>query len=325
MNTLSVSTCPVCFRNSLYGTFCQSCGAYFDHYDYDLDDGEIILERKKPLSLGLMWLVNHCRYNIYKLNLNQVIGATGSPGSCKSYSGLSFCDEMDKTFELERVLFPGIEYIKVFASPNLKRGQWIEWDDAGLGAPSREFWSDLNRAVGMVAQSSRFRQIGLWITLPDKSFLDSQPRKLIDIHLEFIKRKDDRDPAQAWIYQCETNRKTGKIYYKHPILYHPDYGHRKLDIIRFYDLPRESLYKPYEEKKHKYMMDFYKNLHERLERGGLKMTQPQARTLDIAVQLWDEKGYTRKSLADRIGIHEKSLSRAIKQARLKVYGTIEDT
>src|SRR6266704_2427218 len=136
-----------------------------------------------PITLGQLgpgekWLVDHIKHNVNVMKLNRVITAVGPPGAGKSWTGLEIGMQVDPTFNIDRVVFPGLDYIRAVANPELGIGSFIEWDDAGLGAPSREFWSMLNRAVGMVAQSSRFRRLVLWVTLPDKSFLDSQPRKL---------------------------------------------------------------------------------------------------------------------------------------------------
>lgn len=265
---------------------------------------------------GEAWLVEHIRYNVEVLHLNRVITAVGPPGSGKSWTGLRIGSLCDPKFGIDRVVFPGLDYIRAIANPELTYGSFVEWDDAGLGAPSREFWSLLNRAVGMVAQSSRFRRLVLWITLPDKSFLDSQPRKLVDIHLEFLKRTKVDEPIAARIYLPETNARTGKIYYKHPRI---DNGHgpEVLDIIRFKTPPSPELSDAYMELKARYMMGFYKGLVDEIETGGISMDDRAARMLLLLIQYAKQLGKTKRQVAAGLGIRPDSLSRALRKAHEK--------
>lgn len=276
-----------------------------------------------PVGLGETWLVNHIRYQVNVMRLNRVITAVGPPGSGKSWTGLRIGSLCDPTFDISRVVFPGLDYIRTVANPDLGIGSFIEWDDAGLGAPSREFWSLLNRAVGMVAQSSRFRRLVLWVTLPDKSFLDSQPRKLVDIHLEFMRRVRPDEPVAARIYLPETNAKTGKIYYKHPRMDNGR-GPEVLDMIRFAEPPPVTLSDLYEGRKSRYMMAFYKGLVDEIETGGISMDDKSARMLLLLVNYGLQLDKTKQQIAAGLGIHPFSLSRALRRARQKTGLTESD-
>lgn len=271
-------------------------------------------EPEPAMGPGEAWLVEHIRHHVLTMHLNRVITAVGPPGSGKSWTGLRIGSLVDPGFSIARVVFPGLDYIRAVADPNLKYGAFVEWDDAGLGAPSREFWSLLNRAVGMVAQSSRFRRLVLWITLPDKSFLDAQPRKLVDVHLEFLRRTSPTEPIAARIYLPETNARTGKIYYKHPRI---DNGHgpEVLDMIRFPNPPAPAISDAYEELKKRYMMDFYTGLINEIETGGISMDDRSARMLLLLVQYAADLGKTKRAVARALGIHPNSLSRALRKAR----------
>lgn len=272
---------------------------------------------------GEAWLIEHIRHNVFTMKLNRVITAVGPPGSGKSWTGLRIGGLVDSSFTIKRVVFPGLDYIRAVADPELSIGSFVEWDDAGLGAPSREFWSMLNRAVGMVAQSSRFRRLILWVTLPDKSFLDAQPRKLVDIHLEFLKRDQPDEPIAARIYLPETNAKTGKIYYKHPRIDNGN-GPEVLDIIRFYGRPPEALTEAYEVYKAKYMMDFYRGLVDEIETGGVRMDDRAARMLLLLVNYGNQLRKAKNQIAKALGMHPNSLSRALRKARQKT-GLTEST
>jgi hypothetical protein len=264
---------------------------------------------------GIRWLLEHVRHSVFKMKLNRVITAVGPPGSGKSWTGLLIGSILDPEFNVDRVVFPGLDYIRAIANPDLGIGSFVQWDDAGLGAPSREFYTQLNKAVGLVAQSSRFRRLIVWLTLPDKSFLDAIPRKLVDVHLEFISRKQPEDPVEARVYLPRTNPKKGNIYYEHPRIYHPDQGTQALEIIEFRTFPPKALSDAYENKKHDYMMGFYRDLAENLDTGGVRITDHTAKILLV---LWDygqKLGKTQADIADAIGIRRDSFNRALRKAR----------
>src|SRR3989304_9335794 len=121
--------------------------------DTGIDAGAVAPESKR--GQGESWLVEYLKYSVTEMRLNRVITAVGPPGSGKSWTGLRVGSLCDPKFGIERVVFPGLDYIRAVANPDLTYGSAVMWDDAGLGAPSREFWSLLNRAVGMDRKSTR--------------------------------------------------------------------------------------------------------------------------------------------------------------------------
>lgn len=273
-------------------------------------------EERDELGLGEEWLVDHLKHSIEVMRLNRVITAVGPPGSGKSWTGLRIGSLVDRSFSIDRVVFPGLDYIRAIADPKLSPGAFILWDDAGLGAPAREFWSAINRAVGMVAQSSRFRRLILWVTLPDKSFLDSQPRKLVDVHLEFEKREELNQPIQARVYLPETNAKTGKIYYGHPRI-QSETGRKVVEIIKFRRPPPPDLSELYERRKAAYMMAFYKELIDQIETGGVALDDYHARMILLLADYGSRLNLTQRQIAKALGLREDSFSRALRKARMK--------
>jgi len=265
---------------------------------------------------GEEWLVEHIRHNVHVMKLNRVITAVGPPGAGKSWTGLEVGTRVDPGFGIDRVVFPGLDYIRAVADPGLDIGSFVEWDDAGLGAPSREFWTMLNRAVGMVAQSSRFRRLVIWVTLPDKSFLDSQPRKLVDIHLEFMRRTKPDQPIEARVYMVETDAKRGNIFYKHPRIDSPE-GPLVIETIKFLRPPPVDLSDAYERKKAAYMMAFYKGMIEDIETGGIALDDYTARMVLLVADYGSQLGKTQAQVAKALGIRSDSFSRALRKARQK--------
>ena len=267
----------------------------------------------EPQGLGEKWLTDHIRFSVHEMNLSRVITMTGPPGSGKSWAALRIGELCGDGFSIDSVVFPGIEYIKKVADPNLKPGTVITWDDAGLGAPARQFWSVLNQSVGLVAQSSRFRRLVVICTLPDQSFLDAQPRKLTNLHFEMIARSQPGSPGIARVYTVETSPKSGKIYYKHPRMAEED-GRKALEMIKF-SAPSKDLSDAYEHRKQAYMMAFYQSLIDQVESGGIVMDDYRARMLLLLVQYATRLDLTHGQVARALKIRPDSFSRALRKAK----------
>ena len=105
------------------------------------------------------WLADYIRFQLHELNLNQVVMFNGPPGSGKSWTSLSLSKKVDSTFDASRIVFPGVDFLRMIAEGGLGAGSAIAWDDAGLGAPSRKHWDPINIAAGLVSQSFRFLRL----------------------------------------------------------------------------------------------------------------------------------------------------------------------
>jgi hypothetical protein len=121
---------------------------------------------------GEGWFAKQIRDRVHKRNLNAIILWTGLPGSGKSYSALRLAELVDDSFHSDRIVFPAVDFLRVI-NEDLPRGACIVWDDAGLGMPSDEWYTFFNRAVGYVAQSFRYRNLVLSITVPHDTFIDT--------------------------------------------------------------------------------------------------------------------------------------------------------
>jgi len=125
---------------------------------------------------------------------------TGKTRSGKSFSALRLCYEIDPNFTVDNVVFSTKEFMELLDSGKLKRGSMILWDEAGVGISSREWYSLLNKSLNYVLQTWGHQNIGLILTVPDFSMVDSQTRKLVNMYFKTIKLLRDENKAVLKCY-----------------------------------------------------------------------------------------------------------------------------
>jgi hypothetical protein len=131
---------------------------------------------------------------------NYVGIVTGKTRSGKSMSALRLCMEIDPNFTIDNVIFSTREFMELLHSGKLKRGSMILWDEAGVGIATRDWYSTLNKSLNYVLQTWGHQNIGLILTVPDFSMVDSQTRKLVNMHFKTIKLVRSRNIARLKPY-----------------------------------------------------------------------------------------------------------------------------
>jgi len=134
--------------------------------------------------------------------VNFVIVMTGRTRSGKSFSSLRMCEKIDPNFTIDNVVFSAREFMDLLKSGKLKEGSIILWDEVGTGKSmsSREWYSILNKSINYVLQTWGYKSIGLIMTVPDFSFIDSQTRKLCNAHIQTMKLARKRGIVKAKVH-----------------------------------------------------------------------------------------------------------------------------
>ena len=268
-------------------------------------------------ALGEAWLQGVLLHAVNEVKINQIITATGPPGSGKSWAGIRICELVDSGFSIDRVILPGLEAalnsMKAITDEEMGFGSAIVLDDVGLMIPARDFWTLLNKGFGLIAQSSRYLRKIVWSTVPDQHFIDSQPRKLTNYHFEFVPRKKDDSPAIARVYEVQSNPRSGKIYYKHPEVTPGKY----LESMTF-KMPSPMMIEAYEMKKKSSMNLFYRETIDDLEGGKIPDDGYHYRMIMLIQRYGGMLGKTDKAIAGDLGIHPKAFSRALRKAKQRL-------
>ena len=181
----------------------------------------------------------------YKYGWIQVI--TGMPGSGKSWTALTIAEKMDPKFDINAVGFTPKQYLDVLE--DTKIGNFVVWDECGIALPARKWYSLSNILVTEVLQTMRHKRLGLILVVPDLSFIDVQARKLVHSYTEAKRR--GQDPVKLWVYEIRVNRRTGDVYFPHPIIQNNGSAAKLRNFI-FKSLPSKKLQDEYEEEHVKY-------------------------------------------------------------------------
>lgn len=192
-----------------------------EYYDVTVYIGKEIkniplLNQKKIRDNSIFWYKSSNRqaFELKKSDGGEVYGFTlDSPShwyitdnwmitcnSGKSFSAMRIALEIDPNFTEENVVFSAQEFMELLHSGKLKAGSMIIWDEAGVGIATRDWYSILNKSINYVLQTWGHQSIGLLLTVPDFSFVDSQTRKLCNMYFKTIKLNRQRGFSTMKVY-----------------------------------------------------------------------------------------------------------------------------
>jgi hypothetical protein len=188
-------------------------------------------------------------------NRNWLCIVCGETGSGKSYSAISLAKLIDKEFNIDKLVFKADDFLKLLNSGKLKRGDCIIWDEAGVGLPSREWYSISNKAIGYLLQTFRNLNLAVIFTTPNLGYIDNQARCLFHSYIQTERIDYKKNIAVCKLFFVDVDSKKGKVYYKYPRfnIQTPD-GYSKMVVIKelYIDKPTDDLIKAYELKKKAY-------------------------------------------------------------------------
>jgi len=130
---------------------------------------------------------------IHKNQKNYIAIITGETGSGKSWAAIRMAEQLDPSFNQNRIVFPPLQNLldkmqEKKQAGEMKRGMFWVLDEGGVAAAAREWYSDANIYFSYILQSFRKLNQGLIITLPHLNLLDSQARQFRNAFIE-MKRK----------------------------------------------------------------------------------------------------------------------------------------
>ena len=242
----------------------------------------LLVNVAKMTSKNIPWQVKCDPINrriwskIYKKDKNVLIFVCGETGSCKSGSALRKCIELDRDkhnkcrfyFSADpfdpgnRVVTSAQAFVKLISS-GLPKGSCIIWDEIGVDADNREYFTLKNRLVKKVFQTFRYLNLIVFMTVPDFHSVDIGVRKLIHAYIEMGGKIGDGEQAISKWQWTSTNPKSGDVYFKYP-QYVDSEGMKKK--IKSYEIPRppKNVEKIYKELKDNVNKNWYENYNKQL-------------------------------------------------------------
>ena len=182
-----------------------------------MDKPFLKLKEDTSRAKALKTYFRHQWYMIHNVKKNMLSLTTGGSGDGKSWSTIIHNYFLDPRFNLDKIIFNEHNFYK--ALDNVKYvGEFVMWDEAGVGIPAKEWYKVSNKAIGKTLQIFRAdTRIGLTFTTQDMSFIDSQSRKLLN-YFFMMEERTKPDHSKMWIRKILVNRAIGKMYMPYPRL-----------------------------------------------------------------------------------------------------------
>ena len=263
-----------------------------------------------------------------RLNLNMFCMFTGKLGSGKSWSAISFAQELDPEFDIDRqVVFDFRKCMELINSDWLKTKKMkiIVWDEPQITISNRAWQSQVNRLVNYLISTFRHQNIILIMAAPYKDFLDSQTMKLL-----------------TWEFQCTKVNKRKKICVVRPKYQqynpqvkktypHPLYilvKHKKKKMVTWnVKIPKDI--EIYEKNKTDFTTGLNKTIQDTLDKLDkvedvvveVKPKKPLTELQEEILVCWKE-GKKQKDIVLELGRSQKIISESEKYMRNKGYDRV---
>lgn len=263
-------------------------------------------------------------------NNKNILGVQlGGTGSGKSYRDLRIAElwyqkHFNKPFPIENICFGVGAIIKRISSGNLKRGELLIFEEAGVNLGSLDFQNKISKMMNYILQSFRSMNIGILFNLPYLSMLNKQARMLLHYSMEScgIDQQNKKNKCKPFFHQV--NQASGAIYKK--------YLRVKVDgkvqtIKRFnFSIPSKYLVDGYENKKQKFLMNLTQEYSFSLDQEEAELQKKMARK-DLTPsqkEVFEElcEGKTQQQIADKRGCSRQYVG-DIKKSILNKGYTIE--
>ena len=244
-----------------------------------------------------------------KLNLNMFCMFTGKLGAGKTWSGISYAQELDSEFDVDK------QIVFDFRScMNLINAEWfrnkkikiILWDEPQISISNRAWQSQINKLVNYLISTFRHQNIILIMCAPYKDFLDVQTMKLLQ--WEFQCSRIERKNNQCIVYlKYQQYNPQKKKTYPHA-LFIIDNNHREVKINTWaIEKPTKDAIKIYEDNKTKFTHQLNKSIQDTLDKleatkqlgineADIKLPEPYEETVKLFNEL--EESNPETSIAD---------------------------
>ncbi len=275
------------------------------------------LIKKQNLGEGeifLKWLESR----LIKQNKNVLSAELGATGSGKSYRDLRKIElwyqyYFKEKVPIENICFGLTQTMGRLSSGNLRRGEILIVEEAGVNLGSRNWQSKISKMFNYILQSFRSMNIGIFFNLPYLSMLDSQARHLLHYYAESSEVDYKKGLNKCKPFFVQVAQSTGKIYRHYPNI---KVGKKKIKVKRFvYTMPSKYLVDAYESKKELYLKELIKDYTEKAE--GKPKEKPEAKRPSELAELCYYKsvegGKTLREIAEEVGYTNPHVFELIKK------------
>jgi len=238
-------------------------------------------------------LIRHIYKKVINKNENFISVMIGGTGSGKSYSLISLAQKFQLLRKSSRIfiIFTHEELLNLLLPGNdtIKKGDVLIYEEMGISADHRKFWSITNDTIRYVSQIARNRNFLFLMNLPLLKYLDKDVQPLIHVLFQTAKKMVKERIVKCKIFFNDVNYITGKSYFKYPLLFNKETKKwNKVKYINFIH-PEKILLnsnmkdlEDYEEIKNSFNNSVYTKLLEKSKKETDKLNNKgRANTTDI--------------------------------------------
>ena len=233
---------------------------------------------------------------------------SGSTGSGKSWSSISIAQQLDPDFTSERIVFSGIELMKLINSDKLKKGNVVVFEEAGIGMSNKNWQSTINKMLNFLIQTFRHRNFILIFNSPYMDFVDASTRKLFHAEFSTIGIDSKKGTCKLKPRTIQYNSRNKKFYFKMLRVI----TEKGLIPVNFWSVckPSPELIKNYETKKRNFTNKLNANILKELqEYEKSESDNPVDRLTMAQKEVYDlvQTGLNADQMAESLGITEKGV------------------
>jgi energy-coupling factor transporter ATP-binding protein EcfA2 len=252
-------------------------------------------------------IISRIRARLLKRNQNCLVLIAGDTGSGKSYAALRMAELISPDFKINNVVFNPDEFMDILET--VRKGDTIIFDEAGVGMPSRDWYTIQNKMLGYVMQTFRSQNLCVIFTVPNISFIDVQVRNLFHVFMETQSIDYKNKKCKMKIFYFRQWPRSEKVQPIHP----RGKGKSKLtnrgQPVRYtmwkIGKPNRKLFQDYEERKFRYNENLREETRKVLkdvkERGNPKVTK--ADMIREALR----NGHKQAEVARMFGVHKQTV------------------
>lgn len=200
-------------------------------------------------------------------DMNFVGAVVADTGGGKSLSTASLCKVLDPSYTADDVCWEPLEFLeKAKDFDNYGQGDMMSFEEGGVNADARQFWTQMNQSLDVVFQTWREQNRGALINLPSLDLIDKRIRKRL--HFIFIVVKRTPDHVVMKVLRVKENKTSGDIKFHYPLFDDEDGTTNRVKYIRV-GLPPESFIEKFREDEREFkrglIEDKYESMKEELE------------------------------------------------------------
>lgn len=256
---------------------------------------------------------------IFKSNNSWIQITCGQTGSGKSLKDLReaelwYNNILKRPFPLENVCFSTEQILSRLTSNDLKKGDILILEEAGVSQGSLDFASSVSKIFNYVLQSFRSKQIILFLNLPYFSMLNKNTRMLSHMLHQTISIDVKNKQCIIKPLFLQTDQKTGKVYTHFPQVLVGDYF-EPIELLG-YHLPSDDIRIPYEKKKNQFLNGLINgSLISLINKDKKRLTLFQMQILGC----WNRKIFKQAEIAKELNCKQQKVSINIQYMQSKGY------